>query len=465
MNKKFWVCVMLTIFTLSLCLSMTGCLHTNDRVQTANGITLNVNNEEALSSQDLFIANEKPSPELEYSFRDDSNAYYLYDLGKIDNVPLEDFSNIFHFVNKGQKVTHTVETTSVSVSSISKSVSTTTEKTVNISDTHNVSAAAELSYGIVKGSLEYSFTKMRGTSESYSTTESYSEVAEYTESNKKTVTMTFDENSKNGYYGYVWTASIEIYAMVVKPLNEDEYFVDFYSEILTKWTEFYFFENSDEFKNYEYDSIEFDVPSNLTIPSKYHSFYSPETETAYINTISLSCSIDNHYNHTQPDQQANNIHFNHQFEFGKFVVENVIPVEEGKYTLGEGESIISFRVEYDTTALPLQDNMTSRAVSDDSDCGPFYSMPYNIGEKKVGYGLIVVLIAYKDGSPSEKICITDAFKERQPGELINIATISKPCTIDIAVVYELVMWAPGALGISDDYWMNWRINQQIKIEN
>lgn len=74
--------------------------------------------------------------------------------------------------------------------------------------------------------------------------------------------------------------------------------------------------------------------------------------------------------------------------------------------------------------------------------------------------MIVALVEYNDGTPSDKICITNAFDGCKSGGLVTIAgNINKPCKVTIAICYELVMWAPGFLGIVDDYWMNWRINQ------
>lgn len=83
-----------------------------------------------------------------------------------------------------------------------------------------------------------------------------------------------------------------------------------------------------------------------------------------------------------------------------------------------------------------------------------------MGERDVRKGMIVVLIEYEDQTPSDKICITNAFDNVKGGGKIAIASsIVKPCKVSIAICYELVQWAPGFLGIVDDYWMNWRINQ------
>ena len=470
--KKFIILVMIAVLVISLCFGLVGCsLFANDddnqNTTTVTEVALDVNKADALSSQDMFEVHEKYEPELVYSFRDDDNAYYLFDLGKINNVPLEGFSKVIHFVNHGQKVSHTIETTSITATTVSNSVSTTTEESVSVSTSQSVKLALEVGKkDICKFSAEYANSRTKGESVTNAFSESYSKAEEYTNSNKTIVTMSFDENSKDGYYAYVWTGVIEVYAIVMKPLNKDEYIVDYYSEVLTQWPDFYYFQNSSEFVNYEYGTIEFEVPNNLALPNNHHPLWSTERRTVYLGTKPLSCDLDgpgDQFNPNKPDENGNNIHYSHQFEFGKFAIQNVVSTNSNEYSLSGDSVNISFRMTYDSSSLPLQDNMTSRAVEDDSNTGPFYDLPYDIGNRKVGYGLIVVLVTYEDGSPSERICIENAFKDKKAGELIDIVTISKPCTIDIAILYELVMWAPGFLGIHDDYWMNWRINQKINI--
>ena len=108
--------------------------------------------------------------------------------------------------------------------------------------------------------------------------------------------------------------------------------------------------------------------------------------------------------------------------------------------------------------------MKSRYVNSDEKQSGFYNLPWEVGERKVGKGMIVALVEYNDGSPSDKIIITNAFDGIKRGEEVVIANnIMKPCKISIAICYELVQWAPGFLGIVDDYWTNWRINQTFYI--
>lgn len=185
--------------------------------------------------------------------------------------------------------------------------------------------------------------------------------------------------------------------------------------------------------------------------------------TYYVSTTPLSCKLDNKYNYDQPDQNGNNIHYSHNFNFGDFVVENCMKSNAAKDTYVLADNVkadVSFRLEYDADNLPIQDNMTARYVSIDTKQSGFYKLPWNVGERDVRKGMIVVLIEYEDQTPSDKICITNAFDNVKGGGKIAIASsIVKPCKVSIAICYELVQWAPGFLGIVDDYWMNWRINQ------
>ncbi len=186
------------------------------------------------------------------------------------------------------------------------------------------------------------------------------------------------------------------------------------------------------------------------------------TNNYLVSTSSVSCKLDNGYNHATPDANANNTHFSHEFELGKFYVSSCYKYGDD-YLITQSEASLYFKMNYDASSLPLQSNMTSRYICNDSYSGELYNMPYDVGSQSVGYGILVVKISYDDGT-QETICKKDFLKDAEAEEKLFICNISKPCTISIALCYELEMWAPGFLGISDNYWMNWKINQTFRFE-
>lgn len=223
-----------------------------------------------------------------------------------------------------------------------------------------------------------------------------------------------------------------------------------------------------EFKGWEYaGNIINEMPicplNSVTLYAKVEDVQIPPT---YISTKSLSCKLDNGYDYTQPATDTDPKFLHDHFEFGKFRVTNTI-VSGNSLTMKKGAaSSINFNINYDTDNLPIAGSCTHSGVCDDP-YNKLYEMPYNTGSQKVGYGLIVATITYKDGTPQERIIIKDAFKEKSAGSIVTIvdgSLLKSDCTIKISMVYELKQWAPGFLNISGAYYRNWRINQTFYVD-
>lgn len=190
-------------------------------------------------------------------------------------------------------------------------------------------------------------------------------------------------------------------------------------------------------------------------------------DSYYLETTLLSCGVDNGYNYDKPDTNANNSHYSYDYDFGKFIVKNVSNREEDYFLLDKStDASVLFKVTYDCDNLPLQDNMTMRYVEDDSYSVGFYNMPGgDIGNRTPHKGMIVTNITYEDGSIAVRTIDVDVFNGKKAGdEILIISGINKSCKIDIAICVEFGMWAPGFLGISGQYWMNYRINQVINFK-
>lgn len=268
--RKIWI----LFITVILCFTLVGCNMPisevdNDFMGDEGG---EINGTKYLVANQLYQISEKKEPELLYSFRDDNNFYYFFDLGVINNVPLEDFSNAFHFRNMGQTITRTFESTSVDTSTITNEVSKTTETSISTEETTSFSIAGEGMIGVCKLSAELAYSKTKHESSGQSFYESYSSASSYSTSNTTSITISFGEEALDGYYAYVLTGALRVYALVAKDIENNSYVVDYYSEILLHWTDFYYFTSSDEFVNYEYEKINFVLPENLEEPTEYHSF-------------------------------------------------------------------------------------------------------------------------------------------------------------------------------------------------
>lgn len=90
-------------------------------------------------------------------------------------------------------------------------------------------------------------------------------------------------------------------------------------------------------------------------------------------------------------------------------------------------------------------------------------MPCNVGMLTIHKGLLTAYVEYYDGSPAERIVLSNFFSGKSAREEIEIIEkIEKPCTATLSICFEFVMWAPNWIGIVDDYWMNYRINQTFR---
>lgn len=187
----------------------------------------------------------------------------------------------------------------------------------------------------------------------------------------------------------------------------------------------------------------------------------------YLGVTLLSCKVDNGYNYNEPDPNTSSKHFSFDYEFGSFVVKNVTDRDNDSFSLSDQNSAgILFKVVHDCDNLPLQDSMTARYIEDDDYNASFYNMPGgNIGTQIVHKGLMVAYITYEDGSESIRRINTDIFNGKKSGdEILIVNDINKTCKIEIAICFEIGMWAPGFLGISGQYWVNYRINKTINFK-
>lgn len=408
--------------------------------------------------------------------------YYFY-LGTISKVPL--------YTSVALQYQYDTEVTFSFNKLTSESLSSSISKSSSTIDTHSYTGGFKIGFkqeftaeaGILLAKAKASFSATEETDHHWTnnwgstTTDSETATSSYLTqySNGYTEKAIFSENAgftKGNYYRMSFYNVVSAYGVLAYDVKNNSYSTtnDFFLEnnsITRVWEE-----SLDSVFTYEqHKDLAFDVNQAIEYAEKHKlEIYPTEEEnntqipsTYYVSTTPLSCKLDNKYNYDQPDPNGNNIHYSHNFSFGDFVIEDCIKSNTTKdtYSLVRNSNAgLFFRLEYDTNNLPIQDNMTSRYVSVDTKQSGFYKLPWNVGERDIQKGMIVVLVEYEDGTPSEKICITNAFDNLKGGEKISIAkSIMKPCKVSIAICYELVQWAPGFLGIVDDYWMNWRINQ------
>lgn len=464
------------IIVLILLVSLFACVNDGGNSEDKNAgdnWENNYNNENTVFSSVAMRAEPvQPSsgnaPKIIDSYTDGTNNYYLLDVGYIKNSYISTLASVNY-----TGVPISFSKTTVTASEIQSSITNVISDSYYLATSSGIKISIGSRIGIdntyIESGLDWDWSMQSAVTINKSTENTLTSAKNYSES--QTIAYSFGaEEFDTGWYRYALYGAIDVYYICVTSKNNAELIS---LEICACARENDYFVRSEYSQDGKFDNeptkdITFQENFYKTLPLPVNSVPGNViAETKYISTYPLSCKLDNKYNYSQRDPNADNIHFSHEFEFGKFVVSGGQFRNGSVFGIVPNNSIdIDFRLEYDADNLPIQDNMTSRYVSNDTKQSGFYDMPWNIGERTVGRGMIVALVSYKDGSPSDKICITDAFNNKKAGAEISIVKdLKKPCDIEIVICYELEMWAPGFLGIVDNYWMNWRINQEFKIIN
>lgn len=453
MKKSLLLIVALMLVFVTVCFSACG-ENTNDNGTESVTAIADV---ALLSAPQLRIVSAKETPVLKYSFRDDGHYYYLFDLGKINNVPLEGFSNLVQFENHGQTVTRSFETSTVDTSTVTNTVTRTTQHSVEVKRTEGVKVAVEAGLSAqCKLSAEYSYSRSVGIGASSSYTNSYTNAATKSQSQTEKTEIKFDENAESGYYGYVLTGAVEVYAIVVYDVNQKEYVVDYFSDILTSWQGFYFFKTSDEFVNYEYETISFTVPTDLKKPKDYKDLEEEINMPIVCALNKYNCNDGNQYNKNEQEESADWRSRHDGFELVELVAYGCSKAGNVFSVKGKDEFSIKLHVLQNTEDLPrVGTALTSLCYDTETRV-----RNTNI-DKQVGYGAYWVRITYSDDS-QKQYNATDQLHNADSNtyiELVGKSNIDANKTIksiEVVVAYELFAGAPGVLGIWWKEYTNWR---------
>ncbi|MDE7292155.1 MAG: hypothetical protein K2N58_08935 [Treponemataceae bacterium] len=200
------------------------------------------------------------------SFYDAENDYWIFNMGTISNVPLET-PTFFYYGGKGE-IKQTFTKASTTVSSVSSTVQSVVEDKMSWGE--NWSVEASLSAGkkaSISGKLSGSMESEKTTTE----TKSYSEFIEWTNTLKKEVTINFDERYKAGYYAYLVSATVKVYAVLVKDRSTGAVSVGTYNELISKEYSFAYNEFDNKLSVDKKEKFEFDPPDveSLSTPTYF----------------------------------------------------------------------------------------------------------------------------------------------------------------------------------------------------
>lgn len=414
------------------------------------------------SSVNEFVKTED-SKKLVDSYVDGDDAYYCINLGRLKNVSVDAAKKSITYEKSSVDVKRSYPKSQVTTRSVYDETARITKRLEYDMPRSYVGENTSVAFALFDEKIATSDVRYYDFPDKENT-ESVVEVQE------TTMDLLFKSTCPTGKYRVSDVLDVDVYLYITKRISDGEYSVRVKTLAVRNITEGYVEYTDDEFADVTLSKVTFDGSEVSRLPSPVKLLDGTVLdrpanlipETYYVDTTALSCKLGNKYNYTQKDPDCNDPHYSHDFEFGKFIVEDVAikNYENGEFYLASEKSAVKFRLNYDPSNLPLQDTMTSRKVNSEGKLSGFYNLPFDVGEREVGMGMMVVKITYKDGSPDKKICVTDVFNGKKSGDEIDIALdIDKPCSVEISFCYEFVMWAPGLLGIVDDYWRDWRINQ------
>lgn len=222
---------------------------------------------------------QKAKPNADYknteiSWYDSKYNYYVYNLGTIVNVPLTSTYTVYSY--NGGQATYTEEITKTTVESIetqtarsiSSSVKWSMSTTMNIKTSLNVGEKDVIDAGVEAG---FSQTITNDASKTKSWSETVTNCVTKSTEQKNTLTLTFNDSCKHGYYLYLHLGHIRVYGAIIQSRsNPDEIYAQTYNEIYANQFSLHYNGDSHDFPIDVREKIEFDLSSitKLEPPTK-----------------------------------------------------------------------------------------------------------------------------------------------------------------------------------------------------
>ncbi len=435
-----------------------------------------------LGGQDMtfFSAPLNPEPvapkdnklQLVDAYTDGTYNYYLLDAGYVRHAYIETMGQVRYDGRTPAEISISISESS----SVEKSITNTLSKSYTYGTSNSTSGEVGIGGSWpISGRLSFNYTGQT----SLTTDKSVSDSVSTAQQMGQTLTANLSvghNDEKPGFYRLALMGTMDVWVVCKTDINNETLISSEISGCLRESKEecYYsiIYSESGDFNVSPTDTIEIaeDYYKDLPRPTKVGGQI--VVEKAYIPTTPLSCKPDNTFNYTETDPMiAENPHFaDHSFSFGQFVVDGGGRASDGRFVLLDDSAMsISFRLEYDVDNLPIADaqenlSMTSRYLQATDTATGFYDMPFNIGSRTPGVGMIVARISYADGTPEDRICLTDAFVNAKAGDIITIKDgITKACTVEISICYEMCSWIKFLNTSGGSFYTQWRINQDFTV--
>ena len=435
----------------------------NDNASSTSS-TIYVDQQLHLGPSEMKQVKSVSSPVLKSSYQDGEFYYYLFYLGQITNVPLDQSGSFLIEWDPSKKLDVSIKTKTSKLSSdqIATTSSNTVKEAVSLSGTLSSKLSVKAGTKNNNVAAEYAASISESMSSSQSFSESYSRAAHFSEENAIERTVVFSENSPKGMYGYCTTAVLDMYAFVVKDPVNDEYSVKMYSEISKNWMGFYYFSTKEEFLDYKCESIAFDMPSNLPIPD-YNGTAPDHWNAISVTMTRYNCNNGDGYNKSKPESSAVWRSRHDGFELGELVIYGCKQVGDYYKVVNKNDFSIKWKVKQDVEDLPRVGADKTEIAFD--DCKTIYGTDFN---EKINEGAYWLRVTYSDDT-QKTFKRANIMENAMPGtivELCNSTGLDANKTIkniECIIVYELYCDPTGFM--SQDEWTDWRLEYTYNFIN
>ena len=263
----------LMVSTVLTSFSLTAC-----EVNVSNGVTyVQTDGEEKripISNVEQVAEKNENFLDTEISWYNGDYNYWVYEIGKIKNVPLTPTYAVF--VYDGAEFKYSNEIVKTTVTGMETATSSAITKYVKVSVGGNATQKKGIGANLgesISTNIERGFSvSVSGESSKQNTwTETYKATQSYSESYKTNVTLTFNNSCKTGNYLFLYLGNITVYYAVVQDRITGEYFYETYNKIDNYKYVLKYAGEDDEFPINEKSKIDIDTSfiDNLTTPTVY----------------------------------------------------------------------------------------------------------------------------------------------------------------------------------------------------
>ena len=214
--------------------------------------------------------------ESEVSWYDDEYNYYVFHIGRIQNVPLTTTYTSFYLNENSVEKTYEESITNVTETSLKTTTSKATRKSTTITGSLGFdlgNSLTEVLSDVLSKTIQKGFSASLSSSKTDETiwTDTYEECIRNSQTEQKIITLTFDSSCEPGNYLYLYLGSMNVYYSIVQSRsNPDKIYTFTHNEIYNHKYALIYTGESDEFPINEKQKIEINTDDiTLKTPTNY----------------------------------------------------------------------------------------------------------------------------------------------------------------------------------------------------